>query len=90
MAKDNEKSDDKAEKKKFVIHVDGQNYDVIQKMLSGAQIKALAHKDAQYQLFLEEKGNKPDRLIGDTEIVEMENGLHFYTVPPASFGASWT
>ena len=77
------------EKDKFVIHIDGQNYDVTQKTLMGAQIKALAHKDAQYQLFLE-KGNKPDRLIGDNDTVQMENGLHFYTVPPASFGESWT
>lgn len=88
--KDKGRNGDMPEKAKFVIHVDGQHYDVAQQALSGTQIKAFAHKDAQYQLFLEEKGNNPDRLIGDNEMVEMENGLHFYTVPPASFGASWT
>ena len=57
--------------------------------MTGVQIKALAGKDAQYQLFLEQKGNDPDKIIGDHDSVQMENGLHFYTVPAATFGAKW-
>ena len=74
---------------KFVIHVDGIKYDTTRPAMTGAEIKALAQKDAVYQLFEEQTGNDPDRLIGDDTTVELRNGLHFYTVPPASFGAPW-
>jgi len=70
----------------FVIHIDGEKKDVNQTTLSGAQLKALVGKDSTYQLFQELPGNEPDRLIGDTDAVQMRNGLHFYTVPPATFG----
>lgn len=70
-----------------VIHIDGQQFKVTETSLTGAQIKALAAKDAQYQLFLEAHGNDPDQLINDTQSVSLKNGMHFYTVPPATFGA---
>ena len=71
---------------RFVIHIDGIKYDVAEKYLTGRQLKALAGKDAQYQIFLEQQGNSPDKLIGDDESVSVQNGMHFYTVPPATFG----
>jgi hypothetical protein len=71
----------------YQIQIDDQHFAVTQSTLTGAQLKALAGKDPQYQLFLEQHGNDPDKLIGDSELVSMKNGLHFYTVPPASFGA---
>ncbi len=70
----------------FVIHVDGQEFKVTETSLTGAQIKAIAGKDVQYQLFLEMHGNDPDKLVNDTESVSIKNGMHFYTVPPATFG----
>ena len=70
----------------FVIHIDGQQFKVESPTMSGAQLKALVQKDATYQLFEELKGNDPDRLISDTEAITMANGLHFYTVPPATLG----
>jgi hypothetical protein len=69
-----------------VIHVDGQPVKVSETALTGAQIKARAGKDAQYQLFLEMKGNDNDKLVNDGETIKIENGMHFYTVPPATFG----
>ena len=60
-----------------------------QSTLSGAQIKALVGKDSSYQLFQELEGNDPDKIIGDTEAVTIRNGLHFYTVPPATLGGRW-
>jgi len=70
----------------FVIHIDSEKKDVNQTTLSGAQLKALVGKDSTYQLFQELPGNEPDRLISDTDAIQMSNGLHFYTVPPATFG----
>jgi len=73
----------------FVIHVDDVQLKVTDSSLTGSQLKAKAGKDPQYQLFLEVKGNDPDKLIGDTEAVPIKNGQHFYTIPPATFGGPW-
>jgi hypothetical protein len=71
----------------IVIHVDGQAYKVTDTSLTGAQIKAVAGKDSQYQLFLEVPGKDEDKLVNDTESIALKDGIHFYTVPPATFGA---
>lgn len=73
----------------FVIHIDGQEFKIEQTTQSGAQLKALVHKDSTYQLFEELHGDKPDQLINDTDSVTISNGLHFYTLPPATFGRIW-
>ncbi len=75
------------DKTEFVIHIDSQEFKVDRASMSGIELKALAHKDTTYQLFLEQAANEPDRLIGDNESVALRNGMHFYTVPPATFGA---
>jgi len=76
----------KEDKIKFSIHIDGQEYKVDQESITGAELKAIAGKDQQYQLFLEGHGQDSDKMIGDTEAVTLKNGLHFYTpVPPRDF-----
>jgi hypothetical protein len=70
-----------------VIHIDEQQHKVTVNGMTGAQLKALAGKDQTYQLFLEEHGNDPDRLIGDSDSISLKNGMHFYTVPPATLGS---
>jgi len=76
----------KEEKQKFSIHIDGILYKVETSSISGAALKALAEKDQQYQLFLEGHGNSADEQIADDRSLELKNGMHFYTVPPATFG----
>lgn len=76
--------------KEYVFYVDAVRYTTDQKSLTGAQIKAEASVTPNYQLFLEEEGDNPDKLISDGEPVEMKKGeqiRHFYAVPPATFGA---
>ena len=47
----------------------------------------LATVPANYQLFLEEEGDKPDKAISDSESVSLEgHPKHFFAVPPATFG----
>lgn len=70
----------------FVIHIDEKEFKVDKAYMSGAELKALVGKDSTYQLFQELPRNEPDRLISDTDSVKMGNDLHFYTVPPATFG----
>jgi len=68
--------------------VDAKRYDTDRTALTGAEIKAKANVRADYQLFLEEEGDKPDRPISDGESVNLEHEpKHFYAVPPATFGA---
>jgi hypothetical protein len=68
--------------------VDAKKYETAQTALTGAEIKAIASVAANYQLFLEEEGDKPDKAIGDGEAENLtERVKHFFAVPPATFGA---
>jgi hypothetical protein len=68
--------------------VDAKKYEIAQAALTGAQIKAIAGVPANYQLFLEEEGDRPDRAIADGEAVNLTDKVrHFFAVPPATFGA---
>lgn len=68
--------------------VDAKKYETAQTALTGAEIKAITSVAANYQLFLEEEGDKPDKAIGDGEAVNLaERVKHFFAVPPATFGA---
>ncbi|ESZ15315.1 multiubiquitin domain-containing protein [Mesorhizobium sp. M1005] len=71
---------------KFSINIDGVHIEATSESMTGAELKQLAAKDQQYQLFLEGHGHDADRQIGDNEAVTLKNGMHFYTVPPATFG----
>jgi hypothetical protein len=73
-------------KEEIVIHIDHQQFKVTVNAMTGAQLKAVASKDVSYQLFLEEQGNDPDRQILDSQSIALKNGMHFYSVPPATLG----
>ena len=67
--------------------VDAKPYETDQTALTGAQIKVQASIPPQYQLFLEEEGDRPDRAISDGESVNLQGEpKHFFAVPPATFG----
>ncbi len=68
--------------------VDGKRRETAQTALTGAEIKSIGEVATNYQLFLEEEGDKPDLAIGDGEAVNLtERVKHFFAVPPATFGA---
>ena len=73
-------------KHEFTIFIDAVKYIVNKTSLTGAEIKALARIDAQYQLFLEEQGDRPDKAIADNEAVAIRQDMHFYAIPPATMG----
>ena len=73
-------------KHEFTIFIDAVKYVVHKTSMSGAEIKATARIDAQYQLFLEEQGDRPDKAIGDSEAVATRQDMHFYAIPPATMG----
>jgi hypothetical protein len=73
-------------KHEFTIFVDAKRYVTDKTSMIGSDIKALAHIDAQYQLYLEEQGDRPDKPIKDSEAVSIRNDVHFYAIPPATMG----
>ena len=67
--------------------VDAKKFETDKKYLTGAEIKAQADVPPEYQLFLEEEGDTPDKAISDSETVDLEGRIkHFFAVPPATFG----
>lgn len=76
--------------RKFKFSVNGVDFETEEATLTGAQIKArVADLPAGSGLSLEGKGQDPDHLIADDEVVDLSsyNGHpHFNTVPPATFG----
>lgn len=78
----------KDHEKEYHFFVDAKRYNYASSSITGAEIKKVAGVTATYQLFLEEEGDKPDRAISDSEAIDLKgNKLHFYAVPPATFGA---
>lgn len=69
----------------FAIFVDEVRYEVNDRQRTGAEIKSLAGRPPEYQLFLERPGY-PDQLIDDQQSIMLKNGEHFHTIPPAQFG----
>ncbi|WP_207004740.1 multiubiquitin domain-containing protein [Trinickia mobilis] len=71
----------------YHFFVDGKPYATEKTYLSGLEIKNIAGVAGNYQLYLEEQGDTPDRAISDGETVPMDHKeKHFFAVPPATFG----
>lgn len=75
--------------RKYHFFVDGEKYDVDESTVTGALIRAkIPEAKRGYSIFLEGHGNDPDTLINDTQTFSLDKETkHFYTSPPASFGA---
>ena len=73
--------------KNYHFLVDNKKFDTEHASLNGQEIKVIAGVPANYQLFLEEQGESPDRAISDGDGLDLHNPpKHFYAVPPATFG----
>ena len=58
-----------------------------------SELKTLIGKHVQgfnpaYTLVLEERGDRPDKILRDNEEVHIHEIPHFYDQPPANFGAA--
>ena len=78
---------DESKLEKYIFFVDAKEIVTERSALTGQDIKAMARIPGEYQLFLEEQGDKPDRAILDGDTVSLSEPIkHFYAVPPATFG----
>jgi hypothetical protein len=76
---------------KYHFFVDANKYETDKSTLTGGEIKALVPGlNPTYQLFVEQQGNQPDKLVSDGEAIPLDpagQGVRkFYSVPPATFG----
>lgn len=84
-----EKPDELKPTDKFIYFVDNKEYSTDKPSLTGQDIKEMAKVPGEYQLYLEEEGDDPDRAIPDSETIDLVKSVkHFYAVPPATFGRS--
>ena len=75
------------QRKDYHYFVDAKRYEAEKQYLSGADIKQRAGVPPNYQLFLEEEGETPDKPISDGDSVDLAGRIkHLYAVPPATFG----
>ena len=74
---------DKGQDQGVTIFIDHKQYKTTATVLSAEALRALAVPPigADRDLFLTEPGPADDRLIADGEMVELKNGMHFYTAP---------
>lgn len=80
---------EKGEKpQKYQYFVDDEKFETDESATTGAQIKArLPNFDPAYQLVQEGRGQEPDKVIGDTDTVDLSPPPpRLYTVPPAMAG----
>ena len=72
-----------AKEHEITIHIDKKMYKVQGPTMNGAQIRAVPMPPigSDRDLFLVVPGQKDDRKIGDAEIVELKEGMHFYSAP---------
>jgi len=73
----------------YTYFVDGKLYRSESSALTGAQIKArIPDFNPQYQLVLESRDGKPDKIISNEETVDLNvhPPCQFYIAPPATFG----
>jgi hypothetical protein len=75
---------DSAAKKpdKFNIQIDRHHYTVTAEQLTGAQLRTVPepHIAADRDFFAVDPGH-PDRKIEDADVVDIHNGLRFFTAP---------
>lgn len=81
----------KAKPKSYFFFVNGQKFETDQPVLSAADIKGrVSGVEPGDKLSLEGRGDEPDRILADDELVPLEKDhgpLRFTIVPSASFGA---
>lgn len=72
----------------YHFFVDAKKYETEKSSLTGLELKNIAGIPDNYQLYLEEEGDTPDRAISDGEAVSLDHHgtKHFFAVPPATFG----
>lgn len=67
----------------ITIVIDREHFRVPERSITGAELRNLPNPPIgpDRDLYLEVKGPGDDRLIEPTDVVELEEGMHFFTAP---------
>lgn len=72
---------------RFLIVLNGQEFAVAQPVVEGLQVRVLGKLDDQYELILEGSGEQPDKLIKDTDRIDLTQGpVRLFAKPQTAFG----
>jgi hypothetical protein len=67
--------------------LNGQQFAVSEPIIEGLQVRVLGQLDRQTELIMEGASNQPDRVIQDTDRIDLSKGtVRFFAKPPTSFG----
>jgi hypothetical protein len=74
---------DDATKKPIRIHIDRTPHEVNEHELTGTQLRDLPTPPiaADFDLWLEERGDVEDELVVPTELLKLKEDMHFYSAP---------
>jgi Multiubiquitin len=76
-----------ANEARFVIVLNGKEFSVSEPVVEGLQVRVLGGLDPQHELILECMGDEPDRVIRDTDQIDLRQGpVRLFAKPPTSFG----
>jgi hypothetical protein len=71
----------------FMIVLNGQQFAVSEPVIEGLQVRVLGQLDRQTELIMEGPGHRPDRVVQDTDRIDLSKGpVRFFAKPPTSFG----
>lgn len=67
----------------IVIHIDRANFHVDATALTGLQIRELPTPaiGPDRDLYLQGRGHQEDQIIADSQVVTLEDGMHFFSAP---------
>lgn len=76
---------------KIIIHINNKRYEAPKPDMTGLEIKQLANGEIDYLLVLivkkpDQQAGGDDIIIGDSQLVHLEQGMRFRIVNPATFG----
>ena len=69
--------------REITIYIDRSAFRVPRRPVTGRALRALATPaiGSEYELYHVSPGNEPDLLVHDEEVVELEDGSHFFSAP---------
>ncbi len=73
-------SKDKDKDRDVQIHIDNKGYKTSKNPMTGSELKQLGGIAGDYDLWQKVPG-KDDKLIKDSDSVQLKNGDHFYSAP---------
>ena len=77
-----------AEAEGFFINLNGLQIAAPSTRLTALQLRLLARVPAEFQLILECNGDEPDRILSDTDILDLSTpGVRVFSKPPTAFGS---